>query len=81
MKQSIEKTCISVAFVNPIVPPCFLSLRHVFTVPPSRSCRTCLYYLLIIIGSPSGHDSETIEESEVSHEVSISMSKDPLKGG
>jgi hypothetical protein len=36
--------------------------------------------LLIIIGSPSGHDSETIEENEVSHEVSISMSKDPLKG-
>ncbi|PKK71434.1 hypothetical protein RhiirC2_865607 [Rhizophagus irregularis] len=28
----------------------------------------------------TGHDSETIEENEVSHEVSISMSKDPLKG-
>ena len=74
-----RETYISVAFVNPIVPPCFLSLRNVFTVPPLG--HTALVFIIKIIGSPSGHDSETIEEIEVSHEVSISTSKDSLKGG
>ncbi len=84
MKQSIKKTCISVAFVNTIVPPCFISLRYVsFTIPPSViPYLSHLYYLLvIIIGSLSGHDSETVEENEVLLEASISISQDPSKEG
>jgi len=79
MKQSIEK-CISVAFVvNPIVPPCFLSLRHV-SLPFLLSIMPHLSCLIIMIGSLSGHDSETNEENETSHEAFISTSKDPSKG-
>jgi hypothetical protein len=55
-----------------------ISSPRVFTVSSFRSCRT-FHVFIIIIGSLSGHDSETNEENEASREASISTSKDPSK--
>ncbi|CAG8605852.1 6040_t:CDS:10 [Funneliformis mosseae] len=82
-RDSLSPETLVSFVVNAIVPPCFLSLHHVsFTIPPiDHTALVISYYLLvIIIGSLSGHEPETVEENEALREVSISTSHDLSKG-